>query len=69
MLMEQIIGTDGVIKTKLDIAIQRLNPKFRGLYILAFDRMIEQRKVEGLPTTWQNGEEVMRWWLQEGQED
>lgn len=24
MLMEQIIGTDGVIKTKLDIAIQRL---------------------------------------------
>lgn len=39
--------------------------KFRGLYIRAFDRMIEQRKAEGLPTTWQNGEEVMRWWLKE----
>lgn len=24
MLMEQVIGTDGTIKTKLDIAIQRL---------------------------------------------
>lgn len=44
-------------------------PKFRWLYIRAFDRMIEQRNAEGLPTTWQNGEEVMRWWLQEGQED
>lgn len=31
--------------------------------------MIEQRKAEGLPTTWQNGEEVMRWWLEEEQED
>ncbi len=44
-------------------------PKFRGLYIRAFDRMIEQRNAEGLPTTWQNGEEVMRWWLKEDSED
>lgn len=44
-------------------------PKFRGLYIRAFDRMIEQRNAEGLPTTWQNGEEVMRWWLKEDRED
>lgn len=44
-------------------------PKFRALYVRAFDRMIEQRKSEGLPTTWMNGEVVMRWWLQEGQEE
>lgn len=44
-------------------------PKFRALYIRAFDRMIEQRNAEGLPTTWQNGEEVMRWWLKEDRED
>lgn len=44
-------------------------PKFRALYIRAFDRMIEQRNAEGLPTTWQNGEEVMRWWLKEEQEE
>lgn len=40
-------------------------PKFRTLYIRAFDRMIEQRKTEGLPTTWTDGEAVMRWWLKE----
>lgn len=44
-------------------------PKFRALYVRAFDRMIEQRKSEGLPTTWMNGEDVMRWWIQEGQEE
>lgn len=44
-------------------------PKFRTLYIRAFDRMIEQRNAEGPPTTWQNGEEVMRWWLKEDRED
>lgn len=42
-------------------------PKFRTLYIRAFDRMIEQRNAEGLPTTWMNGEDVMRWWIQEWQ--
>lgn len=44
-------------------------PKFRALHVRAFDRMIEQRKSEGLPTTWMNGEVVMRWWIQEGQEE
>lgn len=29
----------------------------------------EQRKSEGLPTTWMNGEDVMRWWLKEEQEE
>lgn len=40
-------------------------PKFRALYVRAFDRMIEQRKMARMPTTWTDGEEVMLWWLQE----
>ena len=44
-------------------------PKFRALYVHAFDRMIEKRKVDGLPTTWTNGEDVIRWWLGEKEED
>lgn len=40
-------------------------PKYRALYVRAFDRMVERRKTNGLPTTWKNGEEVMRWWLNE----
>lgn len=38
-------------------------PKFRALYVRAFDRMVEKRKADGLPTEWQDGEAVMRWWL------
>ena len=38
-------------------------PKFRTLYVHAFDRMIEKRKADGLPTNWTDGEDVMRWWL------
>ena len=39
-------------------------PKFRALYVRAFDRMIEnyEKKTD---RGWQNGEEVMRWWLNE----
>lgn len=39
-------------------------PKFRALYVRAFDRMIANRK-EKRPGDWHNGEEVMRWWLKE----
>lgn len=42
--------------------------KFRALYVRAFDRMIANRK-EKRPGDWQNGEEVMRWWLAEEGED
>ena len=38
-------------------------PKFRALYVRAFDRMIKKRKTNGLPKEWKDGEEVMRWWL------
>ena len=43
-------------------------PKFRALYVRAFDRMVEKRKADGLPTEWKDGENVMRWWLQEKEE-
>ena len=44
-------------------------PKFRALYVRAFGRMVEKRKIDGLPVTWQTGEDVMRWWLHETQKE
>lgn len=44
-------------------------PKFRALYVRAFDRMVKKRKMDGLPVTWQNGEDVMRSWLRETQKE
>ncbi len=38
-------------------------PKYRDQYIRTFDRMIAARKEAGLSTEWQNGEEVMQWWI------
>ena len=38
-------------------------PKYRDQYIRTFDRMIAVRKEAGLETDWQNGEEVMQWWI------
>lgn len=38
-------------------------PKYKAAYIRAFDRMILERQLSGLPTDWASGEEVMDWWL------
>lgn len=41
-------------------------PKYRNLYVKAFDRMIEHRRQRGIHSDdnlWQTGEDVMRWWL------
>lgn len=38
-------------------------PKYKQLYIHAFDRMLQRRKERDLPTVWKSGEEVMKWWL------
>lgn len=43
----------------------RLYPKYYQNYVRAFERMIEHRKERGFETEWQNGEEVMKWWLGE----
>ena len=39
-------------------------PKYKDMYIRAFDRMIINAKKKGKPTTWETGEEVFTWWLQ-----
>lgn len=41
-------------------------PKYRNLYVRAFDRMLVARRESGLTlhsANWQSGEDVMRWWL------
>jgi phosphoadenosine phosphosulfate reductase len=39
-------------------------PKYRALYIKAFENMLKVREEKGLKTdTWTDGESVMRWWL------
>ena len=44
-------------------------PKYRAMYVAAFDRMLEARRRAGktsrLDPQWFNGESVMRWWLGE----
>lgn len=40
-------------------------PKYRAMYVSAFDRMIKARKEAGLKTNWKSGEEVMQWWIRD----
>ena len=32
-------------------------------YELAFQRMIDKRRADGMPTEWETGADVMRWWI------
>lgn len=45
------------------------HPKFRNLYLIAFDKMLRERERDGLPATWTKAEEVMEWWLQDKNQD
>jgi phosphoadenosine phosphosulfate reductase len=38
-------------------------PKYKELYIHAFDRMIARRIERGLPPVWKSGEECFTWWI------
>lgn len=38
-------------------------PKHHAAYIRSFQRMVDERKRDGLETQWNTGEEVMLWWL------
>lgn len=38
-------------------------PKYANLYKLAFQRMIDKRKEDGLTCDWSTGDDVMRWWI------
>ena len=40
-------------------------PKYKNLYIRAFDRMLEERKRRGLDAVWQTGKDVFAWWMNE----
>lgn len=42
-------------------------PKYRQLYVHAFDRMLQRRREKGIDdgVTWLDGEHVMRWWIGE----
>ena len=39
-------------------------PKFKQLYLRAFDKMLVNRINSGLPTTWKSGQEVFDWWME-----
>lgn len=45
--------------------VKELNffPKYKNLYIRAFQRMINKRIKRGKPTQWKTGEEVYNWWI------
>lgn len=41
-------------------------PKYRALYVKAFDKMLDARASAGLAnSSWYDGESVMRWWVQD----
>lgn len=39
-------------------------PKYKALYIKAFDKMIQERKERGMETQWTSGQECFDWWLE-----
>ena len=41
-------------------------PKYRNLWILSFEHLLEERKRRGLPCDWKNGYEVFHWWMEDG---
>ena len=45
-------------------------PKYKELYLRAFEKMLAEREKRGLKNMkWDTPEDVMRWWLQEDSED
>ena len=40
-------------------------PKYRMAYIHAFQRMVDKRIADGLPTKWRTGLSVYRWWTKD----
>jgi phosphoadenosine phosphosulfate reductase len=39
-------------------------PRYKALYIMAFQRCIDKRIVDGLKTTWRTGQEMYDWWIE-----
>ena len=44
-------------------------PKYKQLYINAFDRMLEARRQKGKKDVWKDGQEVFDWWLEVGKHE
>ena len=44
----------------------RRYPKYKQMYIHAFDRMLTERQRRGKESQWQNGEDVFHWWVEDG---
>ena len=40
-------------------------PEYKKLYIHAFNRMLEERKIRGKECKWKTGEEVFLWWMED----
>lgn len=40
-------------------------PAYEKMYISAFERMLNIRKVKGLQCDWQSGMDVFRWWMED----
>lgn len=38
--------------------------KYKNLYLLAFDRMLKERKRLGKESSWATAEDVFRWWME-----
>lgn len=42
-------------------------PKYKGMYISAFDHMLQMRNERGMVTTiWENADDVFHWWMEDG---
>lgn len=39
-------------------------PKFKKLYLIAFEKMLKKRHEKGLETEWKTAEEVFEWWIE-----
>ena len=40
-------------------------PKFKNLYLVAFDKMLQNNKERGIDCMWNSAEEVYKWWVQQ----
>ena len=41
-------------------------PRLKQNYLLAFGRMIAERRRRGLPTDWKDADECFHWWMEDG---
>lgn len=41
-------------------------PKYKDMYMRAFERMLETRRKSGLKNEWKNAQEVFDWWMETG---